>query len=304
MRLHREDEHPSHDRRDLVRYAREGVLLCVPFSSLQAFQTKPDSFSPSLTSALPHMQPPSNCTVILLLLSLLSELPLPPLLYTPLQSFWTYLFPPFGANFGVGVLGALQCFLGSNLLSKNVEEWVQVGGWILFLVGILNLLAVRLSLPSFLSVSGADDVEETQGLAFGRRLNPIRSFSADSTSPSALRKLRLASSSGTSPSSPANSSASQLPPSSSYVQFDEPEMEEGPSFRPIKSAMKPPGKRTLSRNGANGIVISPPRPLRPISSHSEGEEQLTDVHREREREMARGKTVSPPPPVYFTAARE
>ncbi|GAA5867380.1 hypothetical protein JCM8547_003326 [Rhodosporidiobolus lusitaniae] len=230
--------------------------------------------------------------VLILLLSLLSELPLPPSLYLHTTRFWSWFFPPFGPDFGVGVLGAVQVWIGCSVLSKAVEGWVQGGGWVLFLVGVMNLLA---------------------GLAFGSRLNPIRSCSADSTSPSALRRLRLA-----------NNSSSETAPSSQWSRFQtrtpsphphfnehpiydeharasleqevpEPEREmvqtTSPSFRPKRS-------KSSSRNGPNGIVISPPRPLRPSMV---GEPDSRDG---RDEASSRGKgVVSPPPPTYFPGSR-
>ncbi|BGP17295.1 hypothetical protein JCM10213_009100 [Rhodosporidiobolus nylandii] len=227
---------------------------------------------------------------LILALSLLSELPLPPLLFLYAQKLWTSTFPPFGAEHGVGVLGVAQVFLGSNVLSKAIEGWVQVGGWLLFLVGILNLLA---------------------GLSLGRRLNPLRSLSADSTSPSALRQLRLThrvdprqpSIFSESPfTDPAPAPApSSVPPHPIYEKYShphpdepapEPEMVQGPSFRPARAP-----SRSASRNGPNGIVIGPPRPLRPSTRPDEVEEV------EDARAAGPGAGVTSPPPIYFPESR-
>ncbi|GAA6040062.1 hypothetical protein JCM8097_004761 [Rhodosporidiobolus ruineniae] len=260
--------------------------------------------------------------VFLLLLSLLSELPLPPLLFLHVSHFWTYAFPPFGPEFGTSVLGLVEVFLAAGVLSKAIAGWVQVSGWLLFLVGIFNLLA---------------------GLAFGHRGKTIRSFSADSTSPSALRKLRLASSTSvathTQPemaeekpyshyyttSSPSVSNYSQdprqaqqqLPIADQYQhhhQHSEGEYAEGPSFRPARRTPSPSPspssapvvgimKRSASRNGPNGIVISPPRPLRPSQAFEK--EEMEDVGAGGSGRGALGarETVSPPPPIYFPGGR-
>ncbi|GAA6059151.1 hypothetical protein JCM10212_003898 [Sporobolomyces blumeae] len=90
------------------------------------------------------------------------------------ERWWTYAFPPFGKTFGTGVEGVVQLFVGATILSHAVGKFTQVSGWFLFLVGLLNFLS---------------------GLAFGSRGKTIRSPFDDSTSPSALRRLRLASSS-------------------------------------------------------------------------------------------------------------
>ncbi|GAA6024702.1 hypothetical protein JCM10207_009225 [Rhodosporidiobolus poonsookiae] len=216
-----------------------------------------------------------------LLLSLLSELPLPPRLFLLTQSFWTSAFPPFGAAHGVGVLGVVEVFLGCVVLGKAVAGWVQGAVWVLFLVGIFNLLA---------------------GLAFGKRINPLRSLSADSTSPSALRKLRLASQ-GDPPAGSSYSSYYTMPDDSTPARQSEPEMVEGESFRPSRihtpiadgMARSSSMKRSGSRNGPNGIVISPPRPMRPSMSASGSETG--------EASGARMGGVSPPPPIYFPGSR-
>ncbi|GAA5824381.1 hypothetical protein JCM11251_000398 [Rhodosporidiobolus azoricus] len=222
-------------------------------------------------------------TALILLFSFSSELPLPPVIYLHLSRFWTYAFPPFGPDFGPSVLGLVQVFVGSVVLARNNKEgsWTQVSGWLLFLVGILNFLT---------------------GLAFGRRSKVIRSFSADSTSPSALRRLRLQ----TSSSSPSSNDRDHHPEisspfddrhapvaslSASYYQNEheerqQPEMIAGPSFRP---ARQPSIKRSGSRNGPNGIVISPPRPLRPsigAAEEAQREEVVAEGTRGKGREGA------------------
>ncbi|GAA5939102.1 hypothetical protein JCM1841_003354, partial [Sporobolomyces salmonicolor] len=66
------------------------------------------------------------CCLILIAL-FAAELPPPT---TFVQRFWHYAFPPFGTDFGVGVLGSVQV----------VSGFVVVAGWFLFVVGLLNLL--------------------------------------------------------------------------------------------------------------------------------------------------------------------
>ncbi|CEQ43195.1 SPOSA6832_05093, partial [Sporobolomyces salmonicolor] len=106
------------------------------------------------------------CCLILIAL-FAAELPPPT---TFVQRFWHYAFPPFGTDFGVGVLGSVQVFVGCTILSHSVSGFVVVAGWFLFVVGLLNLLF---------------------GLAFGARLKTIRAFMADACSPSDLRALKL-----------------------------------------------------------------------------------------------------------------
>ncbi|GAA5919383.1 hypothetical protein JCM6882_004545, partial [Rhodosporidiobolus microsporus] len=254
-------------------------------------------------------------TALILLLSLLSESPLPRPLAPHINRFWTYAFPPFGPDFGPSVLGLVQVFVGSVVLARNNEEgsWTQVSGWLVFLVGILNFLA---------------------GLALGRRLNPLRSLSADSTSPSALRRLRLANSSSRPSgdekhapdggrmeiSSPFDDRHAPVPPLSlpheRYLdeveqeqhQRQEPEMVAvaGPSFRPARER-QPSIKRSASRNGPNGtgIMISPPRPLRPSFSTGAGGGDKREAEDEEQDDGGRraATVVSPPPPIYFPGSR-
>ncbi|GJN91435.1 hypothetical protein Rhopal_004456-T1 [Rhodotorula paludigena] len=218
----------------------------------------------------------------ILLLALLSELPPPfPPLSRPavlLQQLWTSFFPPFGQEYGVGVLGAVQIFVGCQVFTTG---WVQVSAWFLFLVGILNFL---------------------MGLALGARLKVLRSLSKDSTTPSALRKLRLQREAEHSSSAPSEKDGGGAwAHSHAYEQFDRAGGDEARpataaaeqrrsflpasfsrfSLKPSRRAPAPPttagAKRSPSRNGPNGIVIGAPLPL---------------------GGGAAGKGVSVPPPVY------
>ncbi|BGP25560.1 hypothetical protein JCM10295v2_004488 [Rhodotorula toruloides] len=175
-----------------------------------------------------------------------------------LARFWAAFFPPFGEEYGVGVLGAVQVFIACQVLSHWTTGWVQVSAWLLFLVGIFNFLA---------------------GLAFGSRLTVLRSLSQDSTTPSAKRRLRLAAE----PRSPsiyvehdngvAHSHAyEQFGAAPSASKADKPKRH---SFLPFKAG----AKKSASRNGPNGIVISGPMMAQKQAS-------------------AGGAGVSLPPPVY------
>ncbi|KAI5474641.1 hypothetical protein MNV49_002711 [Pseudohyphozyma bogoriensis] len=112
-------------------------------------------------------------SVIILLFMLVSEMPPPT---TFVERFWHYAFPPLGENFGVGVLGVLQTFIGSSLLSHSVSGLPQVGGWFLFIVGLLNILF---------------------GLAFSSSIKSLRSITPSRTttdgSTTGLKSLGLAS---------------------------------------------------------------------------------------------------------------
>ncbi|BGP33091.1 hypothetical protein JCM10296v2_004880 [Rhodotorula toruloides] len=182
---------------------------------------------------------------VILVLSLISELPPP---FAPLSRparllarFWAAFFPPFGEEYGVGVLGAVQVFIACQVLSHWTTGWVQVSAWLLFLVGIFNFLA---------------------GLAFGSRLKVLRSLSQDSTTPSAKRRLRLAAE----PVSPSIyvEDDSGVAHSHAYERFDAAppaktdEKTKRRSFLPFTGGSKGGAKRSASRNGPTGIVISGP----------------------------------------------
>ncbi|GAA5856496.1 hypothetical protein JCM9279_005469 [Rhodotorula babjevae] len=203
----------------------------------------------------------------ILLLALVSELPLPfPPLSRPavlLERFWIAFFPPFGNEYGVGVLGAVQVFVGAQVLSHYTKGWVQVSAWLLFLVGILDLLF---------------------GLALGSRLKVHRSLSQDSTTPSALRKLRLQREAERAPHDehhhhggagdwhefdrehPAAVAAPprpERPQRRSILQtvFRRTPADADAADEPADSAHEPPAPRSTSRNGPNGIVIGAPRAM-------------------------------------------
>ncbi|GAA5909283.1 uncharacterized protein JCM6883_005829 [Sporobolomyces salmoneus] len=262
---------------------------------------------------------------LILLASLLSEFS--PSITTRagrlVERWWSYAFPPFGREFGTGVLGGVQVFMGCTILSHAIAKFTQVSGWFLFIVGILNLLC---------------------GLAFGSRLKIIRSPFADSTSPSALRKLRLKSSTHSMDSTYHDHSHADEPQEHEgggletiaeraransedrrkWYRFENASHEEnsvgfnnqaststsnltdGPSrkvrFTP-SSAFGGKG-RSASRNGPNGIVISAPMHLR----GGRGAEGDAEVYGEMEevrngassKGSQRGATggISLPPPVY------
>lgn len=77
--------------------------------------------SSSQPHALDQADSPAPHAAFILLLALVSELPLPfPPLSRPavlLERFWIAFFPPFGNEYGVGVLGAVQVFVGAQVLS-------------------------------------------------------------------------------------------------------------------------------------------------------------------------------------------
>ncbi|KWU44395.1 hypothetical protein RHOSPDRAFT_33956 [Rhodotorula sp. JG-1b] len=144
---------------------------------------------------------------LILLLMLFSELcpPFPPLSKPArlIDRFWGSFFPPFSDHYGVGVLGAVEVFVSCQVLSHPTKGWIQISSWYLFIIGILNMLA---------------------GLAFGARLKVIRSLGGDSTTPSALRQLRLtaATSTGEKPHDAAPAAASGPSPRTETLEYSQP----------------------------------------------------------------------------------
>lgn len=111
--------------------------------------------------------------------------------------------------------------------------------------------------------------DETQGLAFGARLKVLRSLSQDSTTPSAKRRLRLAAEAPHSPSIYVEEDhvdgEGGIAHSHAFERVDAsppPEKPKRRSFLPFStgggSGSKASAKRSASRNGPNGIVISGP----------------------------------------------
>ncbi|TNY22190.1 hypothetical protein DMC30DRAFT_392860 [Rhodotorula diobovata] len=180
--------------------------------------------------------------------------------------------------------------------ARSTTGWVQVSAWLLFLIGILNLLFVRPlpSLPFALISRLADSAPPAQGLALGARLKVLRSLSQDSTTPSALRRLRLqreAEAAGHGAGAGAGAwqefdRERDEPPLAAPARPERPQRRSllqtvfrraAPDAEPDSAAG---AKRSKSRNGPNGIVIGAPRPM----AMKKGGEA--------------GVSVVPPPPVY------
>lgn len=56
------------------------------------------------------------------------------------QSFFVNFLPVLGPSHGVGILGAMQVFLGAAVLSHHVPTFALVSAFFLFAVGCLNIL--------------------------------------------------------------------------------------------------------------------------------------------------------------------
>ncbi|QRV82841.1 hypothetical protein RhiJN_10856 [Ceratobasidium sp. AG-Ba] len=56
------------------------------------------------------------------------------------ESFFVNYLPVLGPSYGVGILGAMQVFLGAAVLSHHVPTFALVSAFFLFSIGILNIL--------------------------------------------------------------------------------------------------------------------------------------------------------------------
>ena len=176
--------------------------------------------TPVLTLFLYHLHSGEG---LILILAFFAEVP-PATHWT--QRLWKFAFPPFGAKFGTAVLGLVQVFLGSDILAKTTTGFAQVGAWLLFIVGSLNLLF---------------------GLIFGARLKDDRAFVATAAEPKlgGLRSLVLG----------AQAHAGASPAAGSTKYEAEPKAYErgaGVEGSAVSGAPKKKGRRVKP------IVISPP----------------------------------------------
>jgi len=55
------------------------------------------------------------------------------------ESFFVTYFPVLGPDFGVGILGAIECLIGAAVLSHNVGMFALVSAFFLFAMGCLNM---------------------------------------------------------------------------------------------------------------------------------------------------------------------
>jgi hypothetical protein len=75
--------------------------------------------------------------VILILLP--TELVIP---VKKLTQFYIDYIPIISPAHGLGILGVIQCWISSTVLSKYVQKFEQASGFICFVVGCLNILMV------------------------------------------------------------------------------------------------------------------------------------------------------------------
>ncbi len=69
----------------------------------------------------------------------LSELSLP---IGIIQRAFELHLPILSENYGLGFLGVVQVIIGCSVLSKYVNKFEQVAGWMLVIVGSLNSIVV------------------------------------------------------------------------------------------------------------------------------------------------------------------
>jgi len=56
------------------------------------------------------------------------------------EAFFARFFPVLGRDFGIGVIGTMQCLLGAAILSHHVDGFTMVSAFLLFSIGILNII--------------------------------------------------------------------------------------------------------------------------------------------------------------------
>ncbi|KAG9012962.1 hypothetical protein FRB90_006368 [Tulasnella sp. 427] len=76
--------------------------------------------------------------ILTLVVLLLSEIGWPAVLF---RNF----LPILGPDFGLGMLGGFQCTTAASVLSHHVQPFPLVSGWLLFVVGCLNILVGLIS---------------------------------------------------------------------------------------------------------------------------------------------------------------
>lgn len=71
------------------------------------------------------------------------------------KEFFQIFFPPLGQTFGVGFLGSLEVYIACTQLSHNINKTSRASFWMLFVIGLINVLF---------------------GVIFGRRIRSKRSL--------------------------------------------------------------------------------------------------------------------------------
>jgi hypothetical protein len=77
--------------------------------------------------------------VIVILILLPTELVIP---YKRLTQFYLDYVPIISPAHGLGILGVIQCWIASTVLSKYVMKFEQASGFLCFIVGCFNILMV------------------------------------------------------------------------------------------------------------------------------------------------------------------
>lgn len=74
---------------------------------------------------------------------------------------------------GLGILGIIQCWIASTVLSKYVHKFEQASGFLCFIIGCLNVILVGVTDVSRFAMT---DPHPPQGLVFRASAKPRRSL--------------------------------------------------------------------------------------------------------------------------------
>jgi hypothetical protein len=77
--------------------------------------------------------------VIVILILLPTELVIP---WKRLTQFYIDYIPIISPAHGLGILGVIQCWIASTVLSKYVMKFEQASGFLCFIVGCINVVMV------------------------------------------------------------------------------------------------------------------------------------------------------------------
>ncbi|KAG0148792.1 hypothetical protein CROQUDRAFT_11607, partial [Cronartium quercuum f. sp. fusiforme G11] len=120
-------------------FSRTKLLASQPLNSSSNLEPDSDYFTgtfvPRSAGGIIFVTLEQVFNIIILILCFLSELSPP-----HIPEFFEYFFPPLGQSFGVGVLGGLEVYVASILLSHKLDIPSRVAAWILFVIGAFNIL--------------------------------------------------------------------------------------------------------------------------------------------------------------------
>jgi hypothetical protein len=96
----------------------------------------------SKSKSYSHGSATDRVQVLVILILLPTELVIP---VKRLTQFYIDYIPIISPSHGLGILGVIQCWIASTVLSKYVHKFEQASGFLCFIVGCLNAIMVRRS---------------------------------------------------------------------------------------------------------------------------------------------------------------